>query len=225
MPAFPRPASSGPHLHFKYPSTFVVRSIRALALLISKLLWQVRYRGLDNIPNGDDGLLIVSNHPTYIDPVWISIPIRLKLRYMAWDQVFEWPAIGRLIRILGAFPVKHRSGISVSAIAEALRSLRDGAALVIFPEGEREFEDGRLLDFKTGAAHIAVKAGVPILPVSIRGGNRIWPRGKKYPRIFRSVEIIFHPVIRVQDRRHDADRDTYLTEVNEKLVAVIASAI
>jgi 1-acyl-sn-glycerol-3-phosphate acyltransferase len=69
----------------------------------------------------------------------------------------------------------------------------------VFPEGAREFADGEMLPFKTGAVRIALQAGVPILPVTVRGGNRIWPQKQKYPRLFRRVGITYHPMLQVTE--------------------------
>lgn len=118
---------------------------------------------------------------------------------MAYDKAFEWRFVGPLIRYLGSFPVKHPIDTSKRLFKESLRSLKDGATLLIFPEGAREFADGKMFEFKSGAMHIAIRAGVPVLPVTIRGGNRIWPQGKKYPRLFRRVEIVYHPILNVDD--------------------------
>jgi 1-acyl-sn-glycerol-3-phosphate acyltransferase len=192
-------------------------------MAICKTLWFVKLRGKDNIPNDDGGIVVVSNHPTYLDPVWISIPFRKNLRFMAWDHAFGWPVIGRLIYYLGAFPVKLNSGVTKTAIVESLRSLRGGAALVIFPEGEREFADGRMLEFKTGAVHIALNAGVPILPVSISGGSAVWPQGRRFPRLFRKVTVTYHPAMHLTERPVDTGLDEYLAMLNDRLVSVIAS--
>jgi 1-acyl-sn-glycerol-3-phosphate acyltransferase len=144
---------------------------------------------------------------------------------MAWDEAFSWRVIGPMIRYLGAFPVKLRSGPAKSTIVEALRSLRNGAALVIFPEGEREFADGKLHDFKNGAVHIALSAGVPILPVSISGGNHIWPQGQKYPRFFRHVEVVYHPLFFPRERPKDVDLDAHLEVLNSELKEMIEAAV
>ena len=144
---------------------------------------------------------------------------------MAWDQAFEWRFIGPLIRHLGAFPVKHRSVTAKSTIVESLTSLRDGSALVVFPEGEREFADGRLLEFKNGAVHIALHAGVPILPVTIRGGSDVWPQGQKYPKIFRRVEVIFHPAMELPPLPEGDELRDHLDRINDRLEQKIRSAI
>ncbi len=80
--------------------------LRLIAYIISKTFWFIRYNGRENIPDKSaGGFLIASNHQTYIDPVWICLPMRRKFRFMAFDRAFEWRIIGPLIRYLGAFPV------------------------------------------------------------------------------------------------------------------------
>jgi len=210
---------------FKYPSSLVTGALRAFSLAVSKLFWFTSYRGLKNIPDGSRGFVLVSNHVTYLDPVWVSIPIHRDMRFMAWDHAFEWPVVGKIIRHLGAFPVKTNGSASKAAIVESLRTLRSGGVLVIFPEGEREFEDGKLLEFKPGALHIAANAGVPALPVSISGGNKIWPQGKKYPGVFKRVVITFHPVLNLPPCPPDVDLDDHLEKLNQELIKTISSAV
>lgn len=181
-----------------YPSQFVVDILRLIGYAISKTFWFVRYRDRENIPDKTLGsFLIAANHQTYIDPVWICLPMRRRLRFMAYDKAFDWPLVGSLIRYLGSFPVSLETGGTIKAMKESLRALRQGAALMIFPEGAREFADGEMLPFKTGVIRIALQARVPILPVTITGGNCIWPQKQKYPRIFRRVEIRYHPLLHV----------------------------
>ena len=140
---------------------------------------------------------------------------------MAFDKAFEWRFIGPLITYLGSFPVSIEVGGTLKAMKEALRSLKDGAVLTVFPEGAREFADGTLLPFKTGAVRIAHQAGVPILPVTIRGANRIWPQKQKYPNLFRRVEIIYHPMFYLLE--HDGDDHDQLEAWTEELRSIIAS--
>lgn len=185
-----------------------------IALVISKTVWFIRFHGRDNIPSRDLGaMLIASNHQTYIDPVWICIPMRRKFRFMAVDKAFDWPFVGSLIKYLGSFPVKHPVDTSRNVIKESLRSLSEGASLVVFPEGAREFADGEILDFKTGAIHVAMKAGVSVLPVTIRGGNHIWPQGRKYPRLFRRVEITYHPPLTLDNSKTPTEWTAHLRSV------------
>lgn len=204
----------------------VFEPLRYIALGISKLLWFIRYRGKENIPSASAGpFLIASNHQTYFDPAWITAPVRTKFRFMAWDRAFDWRFVGWFIRSLGAFPVSLEKGGSLSALKEALATFKAGGALVIFPEGAREFGDGKLLDLKQGAVRIAMQANVPILPVTIQGGNRVWPQKQKYPKFFRPIVVTYHPLLRVEkgDLGENEAAETY-TKILSEIIAGSADA-
>lgn len=207
---------------YKPPSPAVLRILRIVGVVASKTLWFIRYVGRENIPTKDSPpYLVVANHQTYIDPVWISLPIKRRTRYMAFGEAFGWPFLGRLIRYLGAFPVSPNPSATIGAMKESLKTLREGSVLVIFPEGAREFADGKFLDFKAGALRVAFQAGVPVLPVTISGGNRIWPQGQKYPRLFRRITVTYHKLMELPSiGKHVTEEE--LIEWTEKVRSVIA---
>lgn len=209
-----------------YPSPIVFNAVRYFVYAVSKILWRIEFHGKENIPeNNGRGLLIVPNHQTYVDPFWITIPIKRKFRYMAWDEAFNWFAVGKAIRYLGAFPVRtFGSGGKLDAMKKSLRYLREGATLIVFPEGERQFEDGKFLPFKQGAVRIAMEAGVPVMPVTVRGGNRVWAQGMKYPR-FGKVDIFFHPPFEVPKPERKADLDEEIEKINQKLIEIIKTKL
>jgi 1-acyl-sn-glycerol-3-phosphate acyltransferase len=196
--------------------------MRGFARGVSKLLWSIRYLGTENIPPKDAfPYIIASNHQAYFDPAWIGGPITQKMSFMAWGEAFEWRVIGPLIAYLGAFPVFLGGAKALASIKTALRVLKDGAVLVIFPEGERSFGDGKMQEFKAGVAGIAIRAQVPILPVTIKGGNRVWAQGQKWPRFCTPVEITYHPLIYPPP---SADNGAE-AELCSKLQSVIGSAL
>ncbi|MBV6497599.1 MAG: 1-acyl-sn-glycerol-3-phosphate acyltransferase [Acidobacteria bacterium ACB1] len=177
----------------QYPPPRIARSLKRAARVVSKILWRIEYVGLENIPEaGLEGYVVAANHQTYVDPFWIAAPIMQKTQFMAFDGAFDWFFVGRMIRYLGAFPVSQNPRSFSSAFRTALRALDDGAALVIFPEGARQVEDGELLEMKEGAMRIAIARKSPVLPVTIVGGNRIWPRGWLTPRLFRRLQVVYH---------------------------------
>jgi 1-acyl-sn-glycerol-3-phosphate acyltransferase len=94
--------------------------------------------------------------------------------------------------MLGAWPLQLE-GSDPAAIRRSLHWLRNGGAVVIFPEGGRGKPDGSMIRFKGGAIRLALEAGVPILPVTITGGNRVWPSSHKLPRLAK-VQVTFHPL-------------------------------
>ena len=145
-----------------------------------RLLFKIHFKNTQHIPK-TGGLIVAANHQTYIDPFWLSIPIRRPLRYLAWDAAFDWPLVGKFIQLFGAWPLQIE-GSDPAAIRRTLQLLRDGGAVVIFPEGGRGLPDGEMLRFKGGAVRLALEADVPILPVTIRGAHRVWPAGRTIPR-------------------------------------------
>jgi 1-acyl-sn-glycerol-3-phosphate acyltransferase len=151
------------------------------------------FHGVKHIPPmTGGGLIIASNHQTYFDPFWISIPIKRPTRYLAWNEALKLPLLGKTLESLGAWPLQLEGG-DPAAIRRSLQWLREGGALLIFPEGARARADGEMGRFKPGAARIALEANVPILPVTIRGANRVWPRGGRVPHLGK-VEIVYHPL-------------------------------
>jgi 1-acyl-sn-glycerol-3-phosphate acyltransferase len=189
----------------QHPPYLVRRLVQGFALVTSKLLWDIRYRGKENIPRKDAfAYIVASNHQAYFDPAWISAPIPQKLSFMAWGGVFEWKFVGPMIRFLGAFPVDLGGAKALGSIKNSLRVLKNGAVLVIFPEGERAFGDGDLQEFKEGVAIISIRAQVPILPVTIKGGNKVWAQGQKGPHFFTPVEITYHPLIHPPEANGDS---------------------
>jgi 1-acyl-sn-glycerol-3-phosphate acyltransferase len=130
--------------------------------------------------------------------------------------------VGRGLVLLGAWPLALE-GSDPAAIRRSLQWLRDGGAVVIFPEGARSTAEGSLDRFKAGAVRLALEAEVPILPVTIKGGNRIWPKGQKFPRLGKVV-VTYHPPIHVAQCEKEETR-AYARRESEHLAKVIASAL
>jgi 1-acyl-sn-glycerol-3-phosphate acyltransferase len=180
---------------------WMIEICRPIVAIIVRLLWRVNWIDKENIPL-TGGLIIASNHQTYIDPFWISCPVKRPVRYLAWDAAFNWPIAGWCMRMLGAWPLQLE-GSDPKPIRRSLQWISDGGAVVIFPEGGRGNADGSMRKFKPGAVRMALEAGVPILPVTIRGGHRVWPLGFRLPRL-RPVEVIYHPLFTM---KHHPDED------------------
>ena len=195
--------------------------IRPVVHATSRVLWKIEFRGVENIPE-HGGLIIAANHQTYIDPFWLSLPIKRPTRYLAWSAAFRWPVVGRCLTWFGAWPLALE-GADPAAIRRSLQWLRDGGAVVIFPEGGRSTESGGLERFKAGAVRLALEAQVPILPVTIKGGNQIWPRGWRLPRTGKVI-VTYHPLYHAAPCPDEETRACARRE-SERLAAVIASAL
>lgn len=148
-------------------------------------------RGTAFIP-ASGAVIVAPNHQTYADPPLVTIPVRRPVHYMAWNRLFDIPLLGWLIRRLRAFPVAIDES-DFRATREAIRILRGGGAVMIFPEGGRS-PDGSVQSFKLGVFRLAVALGVPIMPVTISGGHESWPPGRVFPRRGR-ITISYHALL------------------------------
>jgi 1-acyl-sn-glycerol-3-phosphate acyltransferase len=170
------------------PRTPVLDLFRPGVHALSRAYFGLRLVGIEHIPR-EGPVVIAPNHQTYADPPLVTIPVRRPVYYMAWSHLFEIPIFNRFIRLLRAFPVDIEAR-DARATREAVRLLQNGAALMIFPEGERT-PDGRVQRFKPGAFRLAVSVKAPVLPVTIVGGDHAWPPGRILPRPGR-ITITYH---------------------------------
>jgi len=160
------------------------RFARLLAALIFRAGFRVRVSGRDRIPP-TGGLLIISNHLSFADPILIGWLAGRPVEFMALAELFRHPFWGPVIHRLNAFPV-DRTRPDHRAAREAIRRLRLGRCVAMFPEGGIRLGAESLLNgarpLKAGAALIAQLAGVPVLPVIVRNTRqfhdwRRWFRG------------------------------------------------
>ncbi len=140
---------------------FVLKLVRS----IYRVLFKIEIQGLENIPK-DKNFLVIPNHISNFDPPLLVAFLPVDMAYMAKESLFKIPVVSRVIRAFGAFPVK-RTGNDMAAVKLAIRILKGGKSLTIFPEGIRIRTHGVLGKGKQGAAMIAAKAGVGFLPVGI----------------------------------------------------------
>jgi 1-acyl-sn-glycerol-3-phosphate acyltransferase len=154
--------------------------LKPLAVLVMRAAFRLQSVDRRNVP-ATGPVLLVSNHLSVLDPPLVGSATDRKLTFLAKAELFEIPLFGRFIRALNARPLR-REGADASALREALRTLREGRALLVFPEGTRGADDGELREAKTGAGMLAVVSGAPVVPVYITGSGRAWPKGRRLPR-------------------------------------------
>ena len=195
--------------------------LRPTVGVFSRVLWQIEFVGVENIP-AHGGVVIAANHQTYLDPFWLSLQIKRPIRYLARSAAFRWPLVGRCLTWLGAWPLALE-GSDPAAIRRSLQWLREGGAVVIFPEGGRSTSTGEMERFKAGAVRLALEANVPILPVTIKGGNRIWPRGWRLPHLGKVV-VTYHPLYHPTPPPEEETR-AFARRESERLAKVIESAL
>ncbi len=194
--------------------------IKFLARPIFRVLFSVEHHDVENIP-ANGAVIIAGNHPSYLDPLLVGLPIKRTIRFMAWDALFKVPVLGQIIRAVGAFPVDIRKGKGESAFREALRVLNEGDALGIFPEGQRS-EQAAMGELRTGVARLAIETGAPIVPVTIGGASRAWPKWRLLPKSAKIV-VRYHMPIRLGEPERSARRDD--REFHQEIMQRVAASI
>jgi 1-acyl-sn-glycerol-3-phosphate acyltransferase len=152
----------------------VKRSIQIVAVVV----YHVRYSGWHNIP-AEGGVLVVSNHQSHFDPPLVGIGCPRKINFMARETLFRFAPFGWFIGSIGAFPI-DREGSGLRGIKEALKRLKRGEMVAVFPEGTRT-RDGEIAPFRPGFTTLAVRSKAAILPVAIEGAFEAFPRSQKFP--------------------------------------------
>jgi len=157
----------------------IARVWSRILILVSGM--QVRVEGLEKIPSGG-GCVIASNHLSLMDTPLVLAHIPLQFRFLAKKGLFKIPFIGGHLRRAGHISIPREDPrSSLKAMAETARIIRArGVSALVFPEGGRS--EGELRGFKEGAAYIAIKAGVPIIPVAISGTLQVLPMGSALVR-------------------------------------------
>jgi len=157
------------------PSPSLLYSLVAvLSWPVLKVAFRLRATGREHVP--DSGCVVAANHRSNFDPWPLGIPLfpRRFLRFMAKKELF-WPPLGWIVRAGGGFRV-DRGKRDQHAIDTAIALCREGHAVVMFPEGTRRSKGLRKryeARWHTGAARIALEAGVPLVPAGISGTERI----------------------------------------------------
>ena len=142
---------------------------------LSRLVLRCRVVGKENVPR-NSACIIVANHVNLLDSPLLGISLGRKVHFMAKEEMFDSPLIGFLASQFGAFPV-GKGKLDRRAGRKAVELLARNQALIILPEGTRS-KDGKLGPAYPGAALLAVKRGVPIVPVGIAGTGRL--TGKRW---------------------------------------------
>lgn len=195
--------------------------VRAFFWTFFTLLGGIRTEGRRHIPRRGTALL-ASNHISDADPPAISVATPRGPYFMAMEELFKIPILGRVVRALRAFPVK-RGTADRAALRRAEQVLRDGEMLVVFPEG-RESETGELIEFQPGVTLLALRTGAPVIPLHLSGTNGVMPYGASRPRRSpRPVVIRFGPAVHLDDLRDHPDRRQALAEGTERIRAAIAA--
>ena len=165
--------------------------IRFLVVSICRTYCRMTVSGQENIPQTGP-FVLAPVHRSYIDTPIASGCTRRRMRFMGKDSMWKRQPLNWMLSALGAFPVT-RGSADREAIMRAIQVLKSGEPLVLFPEGERK--SGPVVQpLMDGAAYVACKAGVSIIPVGIGGSERVMGKGTKFIYPKKLVVIIGKPI-------------------------------
>lgn len=187
------------------------RFIYTLARVLLAPFIRIRVTGRENIPEGP--VIVCAPHSSATDPIYVAFSLtrRTFLHFMAKKELFSIPVLGWIITKIGTISV-DRGAADTTAIRNAMRSLKNGEKVGIFPEGTRVSSD-EAADAKSGAIKIAAKMNVPILPVYL-------PRDKK---LFRSIPVTIGKAYDVnpdKKKLSNEDYDILTDQLIEKILSL-----
>lgn len=190
---------------------------RAVMTPVFRSLWRVKVRGLEHVP-AIGGAIFCPNHTSVIDSFFLPLVLPRRITFVGKSEYMDSWKTRRLFPALGMIPIDRGGGsASERALATAARVLEDGQFFGIYPEGTRA-RDGKLHRGHTGPARLALRTGVPIVPVGIIGTREIQPPEAKVPKPFRRAEIRFGPPINVARYAHRADDHLVLRQIIDEVM-------
>lgn len=143
--------------------------VKTVITLYTKIIYRTKVIGKENIPL-EGPLIYCGNHRSYLDPQLIVITARRHVRFIAKDELSKNPLFNALGKLFDVIRVK-RDSKDITALKESLKTLKQGEAIALFPEGTRNgLEKGEKV--KEGAAFMAIRTGSKVIPVGISGGER-----------------------------------------------------
>lgn len=141
--------------------------VRAILNFFFFVIFGLKVEGRENVPPAG-AIIVAPNHKSYWDPPVVGVAFNTRIiHYMAKEELFKNPFFAWLIRQFGTFPVK-RGSVDRTAVRQAIKEIKEGNPLGIFPEGTRIKREG-LGRFHTGMASLALMTGTPVIPVAVLG--------------------------------------------------------
>ncbi len=179
---------------------------------------RLKVSGRENVPQKGP-LIVVANHLSTCDPPILGSVFPRQISFMAKDELFRFPS-GLLMHVLGAFSAR-KFGRSGMALRQAVKSLENGRVLGIFPEGKRSF-DQQLNNGEIGAAFIALRSGVPVIPVGFSGSEYL----ERKPSFLRRppVTVTIGKPFSFQRINHKISKD-HLIDTTDRIMQNIAQVL
>ena len=178
------------------------RLYRSVAYFLDHIILRLKIdvEGIENVPK-DGRLTIYANHKSYVDPIILMEVIHRPTSYTPKMSVYKLPIMHTLLTSVGSFPIDRSSDRNTArAMVDAIKVVKQGVAMVIFPEGGiKDRNDIKMVAMRAGAYRLAVKAEANLLPISIDGSTSI-----KYRAPFRTtkIKVTIHKPILFEDVKH-----------------------
>lgn len=196
---------------------FLYRFATRVAFLGVRLIGiKVEVEGLDRFDH-DRSYIYMCNHVSAIDPPIVIPLIPRRTSVLVKKQLFRIPLLGQAMRMGSLVPVDRADRDSaIASVRRAAEVLRSGVNMMVYPEGTRS-RDGKVLPFKKGPFYLAMESGVPVLPMTIRGGHELMPKGSLKIRKG-TATVVFHPPISPADCR---DREDLMAKVRDAIASAL----
>lgn len=188
--------------------------LRFIVGVIFGFAFNLKYEGKENIPD-HGSVILAGNHRTWFDPILIAIKVKYISSYMAKAELFRIPVLNLAIKAVHGFPTR-RNNADASALSRAVRFIKNGYNLTIFPEGTRS-RNGKIGRAKSGVAYIASKCGVPVYPVGISYKGHLCFR--------RKITVRFGKPIMPEELSLGSMTKTELRAAGEKIMSTIAELV
>jgi 1-acyl-sn-glycerol-3-phosphate acyltransferase len=187
----------------------------SLSKAIAKTFFNYRVIGAENMIE-EGPCIIAANHCSYLDPPLVGVACQRAIHYLARKSLLDIPVLGPILPELNVIPVDQKNA-DRSALMGAIRVVRNGGAVLIFPEGTRS-HDGKLQPAQPGIGMIAAKTGAPVVPVRISGSYDAFPKGARVPRSA-PVKVEISRAIQMGERDLE-DRKIYQDLADQYLRAI-----
>lgn len=190
----------------------------SLSKTLAKTFFNYRVIGAENIIE-EGPCIIAANHCSYLDPPLVGVACKRAIHYLARKSLLDVPILGPILPELNVIPVDPKNA-DRSALMGAIRVVRSGGAVLIFPEGTRS-PDGKLQPAQPGIGMIVAKTGAPVVPVKISGSHEAFPRGSSCPRLA-PVTVSIGPAL-CFDSINPEGRD-YYQKASDRILDAVANA-
>lgn len=197
--------------------TIVYNIFYNLAKLLARMMFSMRVIHQERMVESGP-LLIAVNHSSFFDPPLAGICSKRGVYYLARKTLLKWPFFGPLFPAMNVIPVE-RDGNDMSALREVIKKVKDGNAVLLFPEGTRSV-DGNLQPARAGIGLVIAKTGAPVLPMRIFGAYEAFPKNARRFQLSQITVVIGEPIYFSEEEISHTSRETYQVLSNRVMEAI-----